>query len=69
MVILSSALFPLFSVAGGDPFTWRAGVVGAPADEDGEDAVAVAMDFLRVALFDGWITNKENWPATKKGLL
>lgn len=45
MVILSSALFPLFSVAGGDPFTWRAGVDGAPADEDGEDAVAVAMDF------------------------
>lgn len=43
MVILNSALFPLFSVVGGDPFTWRAGVDGAPADEDGEDAVAVAM--------------------------
>lgn len=66
MVIRNSALFPLFSVAGGDPFTWRAGVDGAPAD--GEDAVAVAMDFLRVALFDGGIMNKENWPATKNGL-
>lgn len=52
MVILSSARFPLFSAVVGDPFTWSAGVDGAPADEDGglgdEDAVAVAMAFVEI---------------------
>lgn len=57
MVILNSALFPLFSAVGGDPFTWRAGVDGAP-DEDGDDAVAVAMDSVCVYL--GGIIDKEN---------
>lgn len=65
MVILNSALFPLFSVVGGDPFTWRAGVDGAPADEDGEDAVAVAMGPV---CFAWWDNEQRELGGNKEGL-
>lgn len=51
MVILSSARFPLFSVVGGEPFTWSAGVGGAPADEDGDEN-AVVVDMTAAELFN-----------------